>query len=41
VTWKTVKRNDGTTARLRRSHHGCHKPAASSVRVTLTLAADR
>ena len=39
VTWRTVRRDDGTTARTRRTHRGCHKPSSTSVRVTLTFAA--
>ncbi|HEV3002542.1 MAG TPA: hypothetical protein VGW75_17520 [Solirubrobacteraceae bacterium] len=38
VTWRTVRGDDGRSRRVRRSHHGCHKPPSVSVRVTVTFA---
>ena len=39
--WRTVRGSGGETRRVRRSHHGCHKPPTVSVRVTVTFAAGR
>jgi hypothetical protein len=41
VTWRAVRRADGSVRRVRRSRRGCVKPATASVRVTVTFAAAR